>query len=223
MNDDELRDRIARLDPALGGVPTNPYASDSARALLEDIMSTTPDTIDETPFDVPAGPRDSDANRRRTWWALGAAAAIVAVVAVGIGVSGGGGDDDQPLAVDPTVTTPGKATVLELEAGTEDLMASCMVLDPSVVAQAPVAFAGTVTMADGEVVQLTVDEAFAGVDADVVTLTAPTGMEPLIGGVNWVVGEQYLVSAYDGVVAYCNQTGPATAELRAVYDAAFPS
>ena len=32
---------------------------------------------------------------------------------------------------------------------------------------------------------------------------------------------QYLVTAYDGVVSYCGQTGPATPELQDVFDQAF--
>ncbi len=108
MNDDELRDRLGALDPAAGGADPEPATSPSARALLEEIMST------------------------------------------------------------------------------------------------PV-----------------VDEAYRGVDAGAVTLVAPEGLEALIGGVAWQVGRPYLVSASDGVVHYCGQTGPATTELQAIYDAAF--
>ena len=43
----------------------------------------------------------------------------------------------------------------------------------------------------------------------------------LISGVAWEVDGQYLVTAYDGVVSYCGQTGPATPELQAVFDEAF--
>ena len=54
-------------------------------------------------------------------------------------------------------------------------------------------------------------------------LTAPAGMEALIGGLDFQPGATYLVSAYDGVVSYCGLTGPATPELQAMYAAAFPA
>lgn len=220
MNEEQLRDRIARLDPMArvdyGGSSTNPITSPEARSLLEDIMNS-PLSLDQ-----PAA-----AERNRPWWAMtGAAAALIAVVAVGVATLNG--DDDPEIAtpttsvVDtPTSTDPDKLTVLDLSAGTEDLTASCAVLDATILAQAPIAFKGTVTMAESGVVQLTVDDAYVGVDEQAVTLSAPEGSEALIGGVAWEVGGQYLVTAYDGVVGYCGQTGPATPELQVVFDAAF--
>ena len=74
---------------------------------------------------------------------------------------------------------------------------------------------------DGDVVTLTVDEWYQGGDADVVTITAPLGMEALIGGIAFEPGQPYLVSAYDGVVSYCGMSGPATPELQQMYDDAF--
>lgn len=228
MNDDQLRDRIARLDPLgrsdTGGASIDPITSPAARSLLEDIMNT--------PLITPLGSEEPDtrqpARGQRPWWAMaGAAAAAVAALAVGVAVFNGSGDDTPEIAGTTTVTdtdstaVPGKATVLDLSTGVEDLFASCAVLDPTILGQAPLAFKGTVTMAEGGVVQLTVDEAYRGVDAQVVTLSAPEGQEALIGGVAWEVGGQYLVTAYDGVVSYCGQTGPATPELQAVFDAAF--
>jgi hypothetical protein len=229
MNDDQLRDRIGRLDPT-GGASIDPVTSPSARALLEDIMSTPPPAPAET------SPR-RPSHGRPLWRIAGVAAAVVAI-AVGVAVvANGGGDDEGELAIttttpptapatDPTPTSPAptepvKAKVLELSAPVEDMMAMCAVLDPTVLSQAPIAFKGTVTMAENGVVQLTIDEAYKGTDAQAATLSAPEGMEALIGGVEWVVGEQYLVSAYDGVVSYCGQTGPATPELQALFDQAF--
>lgn len=221
MNDDQLRDRIARLDPLgrsdTGGASIDPITSPAARSLLEDIMNT-PLITDEPETRQPA-------RGQRPWWAMaGAAAAVVAAVAVGVAVFNGTGDDTPEIAGSTTVAAspaPGKATVLDLSAGAEDLFASCMVLDPTILGQAPLAFKGTVTMAEGGVVQLTVDQAYRGVDAQIVTLSAPEGQEALIGGVAWEVGGQYLVTAYDGVVSYCGQTGPATPELQAIFDEAF--
>jgi hypothetical protein len=212
MHDDQLRDRIARLDALgrsdTGGASIDPITSPAARSLMEDIMNTP--LITEEPTRRPD-------RGRRPWWAMAAAAAaVVAAVAVGVAVFNGGDHNTVDLA-----TPPGKATVLDLSTGVEDLLASCAVLDPTIVGQAPIAFKGTVTLAEGGVVQLTVDQAYRGVDAQVVTLGAPEGQEALIGGVAWEVGGQYLVTAYDGVVSYCGQTGPATPELQAIFDEAF--
>jgi hypothetical protein len=117
----------------------------------------------------------------------------------------------------------GEPTVLALSTGDVDpTMMSCLAPDPSIVAQSPVAFRAVVDTVDGEQVTMTVDAWYAGGDADVVELTAPAGMEALIGGLDFVPGASYLVSASDGVVSYCGLTGPATPELQAMYDAAFP-
>jgi hypothetical protein len=211
MNDDELRDRIAGLDPSLGEADPEPVTSPTARSLLEDIMSTP---ITDAPTVTPPGP-----DRRSRWLAVAAAAAVVGVVAVGaVALTR---DDGGADVASPTTTVPGKATVLELSAGVDDALASCMALEPSILAGNEVAFRGTVTSADGGVVQLIVDEAYRGVDAQVVTLSSPEGLEALIGGVEWQVGQPYLVSAFAGVVNYCGQSGPATPELQAIYDAAF--
>ncbi len=48
-------------------------------------------------------------------------------------------------------------------------------------------------------------------------------VEALIGGVEFVPGQQYLITAYDGVVNYCGHSGPATPELQALFDQAFPA
>jgi len=55
------------------------------------------------------------------------------------------------------------------------------------------------------------------------TLVAPEGMEALIGGVTFEPGQQYLITATDGVVNYCGFSGPATPELQALFDQAFPA
>jgi hypothetical protein len=228
MNDDQLRDRIGRLDPT-GGASIDPVTSSSARALLEDIMSTPPPAPAET------SPR-RPSHGRPLWRIAGVAAAVVAI-AVGVAVvANGNGDDEGELAITPTTPTapatdpaptspapiePSKVKVLDLSAPAEDMMAMCAVLDPTVLSQAPIAFKGTVTMAENGLVQLTIDEAYKGTDAGAATLSAPEGMEALIGGVAWEIGQQYLVTAYDGVVSYCGQTGPATPELQALFDEAF--
>jgi hypothetical protein len=74
---------------------------------------------------------------------------------------------------------------------------------------------------DGETVTLTVDRWYVGGDAPVVTVTAPAGFEALLGSIDFVVGDPYIISAFDGVVSYCEMSGPATPERQAWYDEAF--
>jgi len=214
MSDDELRSRIAATDPMHDGVSTNPISSAQAQSLLEAIMNTELDDratlANDTPTDT------SEKGRRPKWFAPALAIAAVSVIALGgAAVAGvfdsGGGGDPEP-------------TVLALSTGDADpTLASCLALDPTIVAQSPIAFRAVVDTVEGEQVTMTVDTWYAGGDADVVELTAPAGMEALIGGLDFQPGETYLVSAYDGVVSYCGLTGPATPELQSLYDQAFPA
>lgn len=196
---DELRDRLARIDPMAPGVPTDPVTSESSRLRLEHIMST-PTKEQAKPATPPS----------RTW-VYGIAAVAVLVLAVG-GLSVLTGGTDAPPAAAP----------LELDAGAENTMASCIVFSPELLeGAAEVAFEGTVTSVAGETVTLSVDEWFRGGDAVEVVLHAPSAMETLIGGVPFAVGGQYLISAQDGTVNYCGLSGESTPELRAGFEAAF--
>jgi hypothetical protein len=234
MNDDELRRRIAAGDPMLDGVPIDPVTSAEARHLLEAIVNTDLDTptaptdrssdgsttdraavggtVERADRSTPV--RNEPRRRRWTFAALGAAAAgVLAVAGAAVGGVFDGGEPN--LASEPTV--------LELSGGeTDPSMMSCIQIDPSIIAQSPVAFRGFVDSVEGETVTLTVDRWYAGGDADVVTITAPLGMEALIGSIDFVVGEPYLISAYEGVVSYCEMSGPATPERQQMYDEAFP-
>lgn len=214
MDDELLRSRLAATDPMLDGIPIEPADSASARTFLEAIMSTEldTDTITSHTTDtvVPFAPR----RRRWTLGALGAAA--VGALAVAGAAVGGVFDGGEPNLADAP-------TVLELSGGDVDpMMMSCLPTDASIIAQSPLAFRGVVDAIDGETVTLAVDEWYQGGDADVVTITAPLGMEALIGGIAFEAGQPYLVSAYDGVVSYCGLSGPATPELQQMYDEAFP-
>jgi hypothetical protein len=62
---------------------------------------------------------------------------------------------------------------------------------------------------------------YTGDSASAVTIPQGTDdlIELTIGRLE--VGETYLISAVDGVVATCGQSGVASPELKAIYDAAF--
>lgn len=195
---DNLRDRLQAIDPMHPGVAISPVTAPPSRVLLEQIMST-PTVERQTP--APAAPR-------RRFALMTAAAASVAVVGV---IAFTGGSDPDPVASTPLV----------LGIGESDAMASCLAITPELLAPVPLAFEGTVTSVDGEAVTLTVDRWFKGGEATQVQLTAPDGLQALIGGIDFEVGTRYLVSAFDGVVNYCGFTGEATPELTAIFEAAF--
>lgn len=201
MND-ELRQRLARLDPMPSEVPTEPTTSESSRELLEQIMSTSTEQRTE-----------EQAKPRRTW-AIGVAAVAALVMAVAGGVALTGGEDTPPLA---------QAPPLQLEAGGEDIMASCIMFSPEELERvAEIAFEGTVTSVDGDTVTLDVDTWYRGDEAvGEVVLNAPQGMEALIGGIPFQTGESYLISAQGGSVNYCGFSGEATPDLRAGFEQAF--
>lgn len=185
---DEMRERLARLDPLPPGVPAR--TTESSQHLLEEIMSNEVAVRSDT----------------RKWLPAAAAALVVAGIAAAFALGGGG--SSQPLV---------------LSAGHDDPMAMCIQFSVEELAKAPVAFEGVVTSADGEAVELDVTQWFKGGDADTVSLEAPSGMEALIGGIPFAEGESYLITAYDGTVNYCGFSGPATADLRDAFSAAFGS
>lgn len=197
---DELRSQLRKLDPMPPEVPTEPVTSESSRHRLEAIMSTP--TIEQ---------QQAPERRSRTPWY--AAVAAVAVIAVAIGGTLLATKSSDDVAAGPP---------LELTAGPGDAMASCMVVSAEFLADMQVAFEGTVTAIEGEVVTLDVDRWFTQGDAATVVVTAPDGLVALIGGIDFQDGQQYLVTATDGVVNYCGYSGPSTPELTAIFETAFP-
>ena len=197
---DELRDRIARIDPMPSDVPVESVTSETSRRLLEKVMSTE---LKKRP--------EATAAPRRTW-TLAIAALAALVVAIGGVIAYGGGDDAAPIAAEP----------MQLTAPADDAMASCIMFSTEELARvAEIAFEGTVTSVEGATVTLSVDQWFKGGDATEVVLNAPPGMEALIGGIPFAEGEQYLITAQNGTVNYCGFSGPATPEYRDAFRQAF--
>ena len=149
-------------------------------------------------------------NPGHTRWYIATAAAVAVAAAISIPAVFGGS---------PGATVAG--TPLALSLGEGDGLASCMAFDTQILAEMPLAFEGTVTSVDGEQVTLRVDRWFKGGDAATVELFAPAGLRALIGGIDFVEGDEYLVSATEGNVNYCGYSGPATPEYRAAFENAF--
>jgi hypothetical protein len=213
LSDDELRARLSRLDPAPAGSPVDPVTSPRAQELVERIMQTP-----ETPTLPTPEPVDEPAARRRRPWLLAVAAAVLLVALVGIvwAVSGGSPSGIAPGGEDPTT--------LALELPPSDVAGSCLMFDVNVLAEMPVAFAGTVTALDGGQVTLDVDRWYRGGDADVVTVAVADGQtSAALDGVDFRDGERYLITATDGTVNGCGFSGPATPELEQAFQQAFGS
>jgi hypothetical protein len=203
-SDDELRARLARLDPA-GALPVEPARGPRAAEQMERTVQT---------FETPPSLDDRRRSRRPL---LAGAAAVAAAAAVAGGVYLAVGDD-------PAAPPADEPTTLALELPALDVNASCLAFDEAFLAQMPVAFAGTVVSASDAEVVLDVDRWFTGGDADRVRLDSPGGGAAVaLGyGVDFADGERYLVTASEeGTVNGCGFTVPATPDMEAAFERAF--
>jgi hypothetical protein len=214
ISDEELRNLLASLDP-MSGIDVEPVTSPQARHRLEQIMQIDQNT---NPADnAPADPSNVVSMRRHKARLILAAAASVAVVGLGTVVAGNLNGDTG------SVNAP-EATVLALKApGGDPMMQMCLAFDVAALRTMPVALAGTVTSLADKTVTLDVDRWYKGGDAEQVTIALPPGdISPaLIPGVDFVQGEQFLVTAAEGTVNGCGFSGPATAEMKKSFDEAF--
>lgn len=217
MND-ELREQLGRLDPMHSGVPVESTTTPSSQTRLEQIMNTP--LIDQDPSSArsshPGGPSphihsERDTRRRRTLMIISGAAAAAAIALGSVAIIRSG-DEGSELAAGPP---------LELSLGAGDTLASCMPFDVAVLASMSPAFAATATAIDDGTVTLAVDRWYTGGDAATVTLQAPSGMQALIDGFDFEVGQQYLITAAEGNVNFCGFSGVATPELTAAFETAF--
>ena len=218
MND-ELREQLRQLDPMQSGVSVEPSTTPSSRARLEQIMNTP--LIDQDPSTNSSGhsvdgTRQRDAvegHARKNWTFIGGVAAA-AIIAVGSAVAIGnlGGDGGSQIAAGPP---------LELSLGDSNVMATCMVFDPAILADMSPAFAGTATSVDGDSVTLDVDHWYAGGDATTVVLRGAGESPALIAGFAFEPGARYLITAAEGNVNFCGYSGPATPEFTEFFDQAF--
>jgi len=211
MND-ELREQLGRLDPMHPGVPVESATTRSSKARMEQIMNTP--LIDQEDSLSTSTQRVTSigTHRRRNRMLLGVAAAAVIAIGGAVIVSNSG-DDSTEVAAGPPI---------ELSLGASNVMSSCMVFDVALLADMSPAFAGTATSVEGATVTLTVDRWYTGGDAATVVLKGAVGSPALIDGFEFVVGQQYLITAAEGNVNFCGYSGPATPELTAAFDAAFP-
>ncbi len=212
MND-ELRERLGRLDPMHPGVPVESATTQSSIARMEKIMNTPLIEREDSLSESTPHPTSIGAHRRRKGMLLGMAAAAVVAIGGAVIVGNSGGSDSTQVAAGPPIG---------LSLGDSNVMSSCIVFDVALLADMSPAFAGTATSVDGETVTLTVDRWYTGGDSATVVLKGAAGSPALIDGFEFEVGQQYLITAAEGNVNFCGYSGPATPELTAAFDAAFP-
>ena len=217
--DPQLRALIGRGDPAHSLAPADPAGLVGLlRHVQEDTMSND---LDTRTTDVL---QQSTELRRRgplAWLVAAAAAAVIA---------GGGYAAVSSMQDNGTVQQAGPSTspeqpaepvVVSLALPTV-VPAKCAVPTAEGIAAAEVAFAGTVTAVNGNVVTLTPTETYAG---EAATEVEVVGMRPdlraLGGQPVFEVGGTYLVSATDGQVSACGFSGAATPQLQQLYNVAF--
>ena len=150
--------------------------------------------------------------RRRRGLLVAAAAAVVVIAGVAVALAAG---DDGPTADEEAIA---------LTAEAQDITQMCIEVTADTMRDSGIelAFRGTVTAVDGDVATFAVDEWFLGGEAGTVTVTGPAEADTaLLGAVPLEEGGAYLISASDGLVRSCGQSGEASSELEAIYAEAF--
>lgn len=200
---DEIFKRLAAADPAASGVSVDPADSPQAELLRRQIMST-PDVIDDTKI--------SDASRPSR-------ARIFLVAAAAVAVLAGGAATYAATRPDAPSTLAGTTLTLKLASGAP---ASCINLREFTPSPAVVAFAGTVESVSPDdlsrAVVLDVTHWYQGGSASQVILQAAGSQ--MSEAVDFVAGDQYLVTADAGEVGVCS-TGPLSPELKTIYEGWF--
>ena len=195
-NDARLASRLRGIDPASGVAPLTEHR-------IEEILMSTATPTTEHPHATE--PADLAARRRRR--IVGGLAAVAAAAAIVTAV------------VLPR--PPAGATLALSVPESGGIETSCAPLSSEFLALSDVAFEGRVTGIDGATVTLEVLHQYTGETATTVTVPQGTGelSELTIGPLE--TGGTYLISATDGVIATCGQSGPSSPELKEIYEAAF--
>ena len=202
-DDRALRDQLRAADPARALPPASPTWLDHTMEQIMTDQSTTATTTTTTA--TPEAPRPTF---RRWAPVIGIAAGVAIAAAIAAPLVLGGPE--------PTVEA------LQPSAGGGLASSSCLMLEPATVAAQEQAFAATVLRIEDGTVVLEVTERFTGEVADRVEVAQVDTLTSDNSGVPFTVGQSYLIGAVDGTITGCGVTGTDSAELRTVYDAAFP-
>lgn len=203
---DQLRNQLRAADPARSLPPVAPqWLNQRMEHIMTDQPDTTANSTSSTTATTPGQPRRTV---RRWVPVIGIAAGVGIAAAIVTPLVLGGAT--------PTVET------LEASAGGDLASGSCLMLEPATVAAQEQAFSATVLEITNSTVLLEVTERFTGEVADRVELTDVDPSANDFSGVPYTVGQSYLIGAVDGKISGCGVSGTDSAELRAIYDAAFP-
>ena len=202
-DDRALRDQLRAADPARALPPASPTWLDHTMEQIMTDQSTTATTTTTTA--TPEAPRPTF---RRWAPVIGIAAGVAIAAAIAAPLVLGGPE--------PTVEA------LQPSAGGGLASSSCFMLEPATIAAQEQAFAATVLQIEDGTVVLEVTERFTGEVADRVEVPQVDTLTSDNSGVPFKVGQSYLIGAVDGTITGCGVTGTDSAELRTVYDAAFP-
>ncbi len=173
-------------------------------------MTTPTDTRSPAPDEHGTQPSTRRRFGRHIPILVGAAAAVVVAIVATFAVAR---DDGQ---------TSSRQSLTIADAGTT--MSSCLPFDVNFLADMPVAFAGTATEVTATSVTLEVDRWYRtdSEETDLVDVTvAADNTSAALDGVEFVTGQQYLVTATNGTVNGCGFSGPATPELESAFDEVF--
>lgn len=200
-DDDDLRERLRRADPAAALAPAAP---DQVRQLTEEVMSRS--------------------HTRR--WALPVAAALV-LLAGGAAWAMTRPTPAEPIvsAPLPPSATAASAAGSAVRLTTSGIMAKCVEPTASRLSEiSDFAFAGTVGKIDDGLVTLDVTRVFRGEPATRVQVEQQSDAisEQMLGSGTFEPGKDYLVAANDGEILICGYSGEADSiGLRDLYEAAF--
>ncbi len=159
---------------------------------------------------APTAPAEPDRPSRTPW--LAAAAAAVVLAGAGF-IYLAVGDDAEPS---------GGGELVLAAPSVDPVSLSCLPVSAELLADLPVALAGTVSAVDAAEVRLDVTRWYRGGDAGTVVLrNADARLQALLGTPDFQVGQDYLVSARAGSITVCGLTGPAGPGLQAAYDEAY--
>ncbi|MBT0769055.1 hypothetical protein KIH74_08970 [Kineosporia sp. J2-2] len=196
MTEDDLRARLRRADPA---VSLEPLSAERVSGLTASVMD--------------AGRTDVSRQRRSLWSGRArpvAGAVLLAAAAAGIFAGVKGNVRDEPAPVVQRVQGGGGATF------------KCAAPSADGLIGVELAVEGTVRSVSSGVVTLDVSRVWAGSPVGVLEVAQTSGAsESLLGADSFEVGGRYLVAVEGGAVRGCGYSGPASSELRALYDEAF--
>ncbi|BEL08534.1 hypothetical protein Q0Z83_067250 [Actinoplanes sichuanensis] len=196
-DDDDLRARLRRADPAAALEPASPA---QVAHLVEETMSR---------------------NTRR--WALPVAAALVLLVG-GAAWAATRPSAPQPVAAPASSASAPAATAGSVVLFTTGMQAKCREPEATRLAEsADFAFEGTVQKIENGRVTLAVARVFRGSTVGQVEVAQEgESSETMLGSGKFEMGRDYLVSAAEGSVLICGYSGEADSiGLRELYEAAF--